>query len=126
MIHSGYLLAESNQTFGALQRAPDNRIYLAINDSQDLGVIDYPDQLDSRAGFNPNGFHLHAGFSGLGLPVIPAILENENLITSGSIDTTICAGDTLLWTGKDFDLTYLWSDGLTASSRTFSEPGNFV
>ncbi|MBT8327628.1 MAG: lactonase family protein, partial [Bacteroidia bacterium] len=48
---------------GALQLAPDNKIYVARWYKSTLGVIENPDSLGAACTYNPNGFYLGGRFS---------------------------------------------------------------
>jgi hypothetical protein len=54
---------------GAIQRAPDNQLYVAINGSGVLGTIQVNEDTTQLSAFNPSGFALLGGTnSRLGLP----------------------------------------------------------
>lgn len=62
-------VARSEQIFGALQYAPDGKIYMAIEGSGSLGVISQPDGTTLKdIDFQENGFDLGGKTSQLGLP----------------------------------------------------------
>lgn len=58
----------NDKWYGALQIAPDHKIYLAIMDSPYLGVINFPDNEGIQCGFEQQGFYLAGRKSRLGLP----------------------------------------------------------
>ncbi len=57
-----------SEGIGALQLAPDGKIYLAKSDSTNLGVINSPNVLGTGCNYINNGFTLTSGKSVLGLP----------------------------------------------------------
>ncbi|MEZ4685266.1 MAG: hypothetical protein R3B47_04135 [Bacteroidia bacterium] len=57
---------------GALQLAPDGRIYLARYNSSFLGIIQQPNLPATQASYVDQGFSLLGNASNLGLPVFPA------------------------------------------------------
>ncbi len=71
LIAESRIAIDSSQTqkYGALQVGPDGRIYLAIEGSDYLGVINNPDQNSANAvDFDPEGVSLGGKKSQLGLP----------------------------------------------------------
>ncbi|SHI84930.1 hypothetical protein SAMN02745146_1692 [Hymenobacter daecheongensis DSM 21074] len=56
---------------GALQRGPDNKIYVALFNSHFLGVIDVPDALAAACSYRNEGVSLADNVSQLGLPNFP-------------------------------------------------------
>lgn len=71
--------SSATQVYGALQLGSDGRIYLAIKDSQHLGVINEPDE-DSQdeVQFVRNGIFLGGKISQLGLPNFVQNFTNES------------------------------------------------
>ena len=60
---------QQNGEFGALQAGPDGQIYMAINGSTSLGIIQAVEDTTQLSSFNLNGFNLAGGTnSNLGLP----------------------------------------------------------
>lgn len=73
--NSEYLVAETTSTqnnigtFGALQLAPNKKIYVARNNSNYLSVINSPDELGANCQFTDNGISLGNNKSNFGLPL---------------------------------------------------------
>ncbi|MCD6346313.1 MAG: gliding motility-associated C-terminal domain-containing protein [Bacteroidales bacterium] len=74
-IEEAYILRNNSEiTCGALQLAPNGKIYLAIRDQDYLGVINHPDRLGKKAKYTEYGARLinnetgEGGKGGLGLP----------------------------------------------------------
>lgn len=67
----GEFTSDSNSkgTYGALQLAPNKKIYLARNNFGFVGVINNPDVLGTGSNFNQNGFSLGDRTSNYGLPM---------------------------------------------------------
>jgi len=68
IIDSEFMVAQSNQYFGALQMAPDEKIYLAKFQENSLGVIHNPDGAGNNCDFELDGFDLGGQISTNGLP----------------------------------------------------------
>ncbi|MCX7736937.1 MAG: T9SS type A sorting domain-containing protein [Candidatus Kapabacteria bacterium] len=70
IINSAVLIADVDaiNVLGTLQLGPDNKIYLAINKSLYLGVIEKPNESGLNCGYNPKGVFLNNKLSRLGLP----------------------------------------------------------
>ena len=66
--------SSATEVYGALQRGPDGRIYMAVKGSEYLGVINNPDE-DSKeeVKFELQGIHLGGKLSQLGLPNFVAL-----------------------------------------------------
>ena len=107
--------------YGALQRGPDDKIYMARDAQTSLGVINNPDALGAACNYVENGFNLGGQTCQEGLPTIAMITPQLTLVVNDSInfDTAICLGEsvTLSVTGAN---TYLWSTGDTGSIFTVS------
>ncbi|QCR24782.1 PD40 domain-containing protein [Pontibacter sp. SGAir0037] len=56
---------------GAIQLAPDGKIYIARKDSNYLGVISKPNAAGTACTYTDNGFHLAGKKSDMGLPNFP-------------------------------------------------------
>ncbi|MDR6193187.1 PKD domain-containing protein [Siphonobacter sp. SORGH_AS_0500] len=69
-------VARSEKEFGALQYAPDGKIYMAIKDSEYLGVITPSSGDSTEVDFQLDGFYLAGKRSQLGLPnFVQSIIE---------------------------------------------------
>jgi gliding motility-associated-like protein len=78
-----------NGTFGALQLAPNKKIYVARNNVNYLGVINSPDIIGTSCSFNPNGFSLGSKSCYYGLPAFITSLFDISYRYSN-----ICEGST--------------------------------
>ncbi|WP_377130623.1 YncE family protein [Rufibacter roseus] len=73
IVASGQVVAKSmSSKFGALQLAPDGRIYVARNGSSYLGVIRSPNELGNLSNYKDNGISLGTQRSEFGLPNFPS------------------------------------------------------
>ena len=64
--------------FGAIQNAPNGKIYIAKDNSEFLSVIHNPDSLDTACTFIEDDFYLGGRESAIGLPnLIPSYFEKE-------------------------------------------------
>ena len=62
----------SDSFFGALKLGPDNKIYVARNKMEYLGVISEPNRKGLKSAYVDDGIKLSSGISGMGLPNIIA------------------------------------------------------
>ena len=106
--------------FGALQLAPDYKIYLAKFNNGQLGVINDPDSLGLACNFNINGLNLLGKSSILGLPNLPKALlpvfkySNKCYGDSTSFNVLQTDVDSVLWDFGDL------SSGVNNSSLDIS------
>jgi gliding motility-associated-like protein len=82
-------IASAVQLFGALQRGPDHRIYLAIDNSPNIAAIQQPQILGVGCDYVPNYVYLNGARCEAGLPQIYPLLPDYD--TKGS---KVCLGDT--------------------------------
>lgn len=99
IINSAELIADIDaiNVLGALQLAPDGKIYLAINKSQYLGVIEKPNEDGLKCSYNPRGVFLEGRLSRLGLPNIIYDYYNPEVpvIYVSLPDTSAFVGETI-------------------------------
>lgn len=113
-----------NLELGAIQIGPDRQIYVAINGSNTLGIIEAVEDTTQFSTFNPSGFALLGGTnSRLGLPNF--IDENSNAFGGpGFTVAGSCLGDTTIFEGVATDAidNFLWSfgDGGTSTEDSTS------
>ncbi|MBX2898541.1 MAG: PKD domain-containing protein [Cyclobacteriaceae bacterium] len=92
-----------NLELGAIQLAPDNQLYVAINGSSVLGTIQVNEDTTQLSFFNPSGFTLAGGTnSRLGLPNFIQFQGNA-FGGPGFSFTGLCLGDTTRFTGVATD-----------------------
>jgi len=108
---------------GALQLAPDNKIYHAVNGLTTLPSIDNPDIIGLGCNYNINGVFL-GGFSSMyGLPTF-----YSSIFLSNSLDyINVCYGDSTLFTSLNtsFD-SVLWNFGdVNSSNNTSTDTSTF-
>jgi len=90
-------------TIGALQLAPDNQIYYAINNSTTLGTIQANDDTTKISSITPNGFTLAPGtLSYLGLPN-DRQQAGSGFGGPGFTFTGLCLGDSTKFVGTPTD-----------------------
>ncbi|MDB4710318.1 gliding motility-associated C-terminal domain-containing protein [Flavobacteriales bacterium] len=79
---------------GAIQLAPDNKIYHARLYESSLGVINNPNSTGVSCNYVPNGFSLSGSTCNLGLPTFyNSILANSTTFTANNL----CFGDSTLF-----------------------------
>ncbi len=116
--------------FGALQLAPDGRIYMARKDEAFLDLVEDPDVVGTGCGYLEQGLILAGGTtSDIGMPcMIPAtILEAEPGTFTFDLgpDTSLCNGAIPLTPPNTCDDFFLWQDGSTANTFTITAPGTY-
>ncbi len=96
IVASAVPLASNPQALGALQLGPDNKIYLARENSPFLGVIEQPNVIGEACNYVEEGVDLLGKTSNLGLPgfVASSLVRAEPYITafspiSGDIGNTV-------------------------------------
>src|SRR5258708_9453304 len=119
---------------GALQIAPDNQIYVAIDNSTKLGTIQPVDDIKLKSPINLDGFTLAGGTNRrLGLPNFVQHQSN-GFGGPGFTYTGICVGDSTKFVGTATDAIdkFFWTlgDGSTKTVSTFShlyaKPGTYT
>jgi len=58
--------------YGAMQLGPDNKIYIARNESNFLSIITKPNLKGENCSFKRDGFRINSGMVGIGLPNFPS------------------------------------------------------
>ena len=103
--------SSKKEYYGAVQLAPDGKIYVAIQGSSTLGVIKLPNDTISTKSltvdyYERKGFDLNGKTSQLGLPTTYSITEENNE------GVGITAGDTCLGSPSSFQTNHLCGDKL--------------
>ena len=118
---------EPSEEFGALQLAPDKKIYLARRFNSFIDVIHYPDQPGVACQYDPQSVALDSGTnSSYGLPN-PAPYSFCPIPSLGG-DRVLCEGDTLhltvsLNSSPSCPQSFIWYDGTTDSIKVITGPG---
>ncbi len=101
--NSKFDLPANAQALGALQLGPDNKIYLAKENSIFLGVINNPNAIGEDTNFVSDAISLEGKSSALGLPgfVASSLIKNEPYITSFS-PSSGKSGDSVTINGMNF------------------------
>ena len=83
------------QYFGAMQYAPDGKIYIARNNRPFLAVIQNPNELGAECNFVDGGFQLNAERSRAGLPNLISSYFHEFPVVNLTLENdTFCVTDT--------------------------------
>tara|TARA_B110000240_G_scaffold179425_1_gene209635 strand:+ start:117 stop:5324 length:5208 start_codon:yes stop_codon:yes gene_type:complete len=117
---------------GALQLAPDGKIYNAQYGTGNnyLGVISNPDIVGAGCNYLPNSFYLAGKASGAGLPTffssifIPPQVDTCIPPQANLPDTIIICNPSVTLTA-DQAYTYLWSTGETTQSIIVNQSGDY-
>jgi len=111
-----------------MQLGPDLKIYITLNGSGYLAVINDPNVLGTGCNFQDNAVFLGTGISQLGLPGNVASLFASNLLPSAifSSQNHICPGTCTNFTNLSINATsFLWSfTGANPSTSTDVDPTN--
>ncbi|GEP51925.1 hypothetical protein FNO01nite_25970 [Flavobacterium noncentrifugens] len=124
--NSRVALAANIQALGALQLGPDNKIYLARENSSFLGVINQPNVIGTACDYVADAVNLAGKTSSLGLPgfVASSLVKTEPYIHSFS-PTSGNTGTTVTITGINFNTTpsnnFVKINGLEAIVTAASE-----
>lgn len=121
------ILNSSLLVFGALQKGPDQKIYLSRSGNS-LDVIHKPDQIGLECNFEESGIGLKINTSAFyGLPAYNVYSFFTPFSEILGSDTALCVGSTIdlhINLSKDCDpISLLWNDGSTDLVKTFDQPG---
>lgn len=133
---SAITLSSSGTAFGALQLAPDGKIYLAMESSYNVGyptlhAITNPNVRGPGAQLTSMGINLYPGQSLLGLPTV----MNDYVYAPYTIKATdTCVGKATTFTLKSTEnitgITWDFGDGATATGLTvthqYAAPGAYT
>jgi gliding motility-associated-like protein len=104
---SRMLVAQSNKLTGALQLAPDGRIYVARDLDYFLGCITEPNQPGNNCNYIEQGIYLSGRVSEAGLPpLIPLLVVNYLSHFSVCIGDTISYNNNFLHEADSFVITF--------------------
>ncbi len=103
----------SGLTLGAMQLAPDGKIYIAVRNSEHLGVINQPDKEGTGCGFVKDGLEVY-GSPMLGMPSFIQSYFKPPADIKANLNP-ICEGDTLI----------LSTDLVSDAIYTWTGPGNY-
>jgi gliding motility-associated-like protein len=124
-----------SQGEGALQLAPDGKIYIASWSYNYLHVIPFPDEAGGKAGFVKDGLALGTR-GGLGLPnfienyfnprpSVRACASTAGARANLGNDTILCPGAVLSLDLTHPGFSYRWQDGSTSPTYTISKAGTY-
>jgi gliding motility-associated-like protein len=118
---------------GALQLAPDGKIYYARSRETYLGVINYPEKNFIDVDFKEEGFSLNGQISTEGLPpfisslLLPIKIIDNTGFPTNNVDLKTCIGSTKVITPEAItgitDDTYIWTfDNTTTVTEISNSP----
>lgn len=110
---------------GYMQRAPDDKIYIAVYQDPYLAVINNPNNAGSSCNLVDDGFYLGGKTSGPGLPDKTVVTHCSDLKQSGIPDTSICNGTTVTLGNANSCISYLWYNGSNAATQNFTTAGTY-
>lgn len=124
ILASESLITSTFRTIRALQRGPDNKIYVALRNSSFLGVINQPNLPGVNSNYIELGLNISPGTSIFGLPTPATILQNSLNFNIGS-DTVICSNQTLFIDVSSIQGKYQWQDGSQNSNYSVTSSGEY-
>ena len=126
---SQFLLNNSpGVTWGAIQLASDNKMYLANLGATYLSVVNNPNTIGVGCNFNQSGVYLGGQLSQGGLPTFySSIFVNCDACTppQANLSDTIIICDTSITLTVDPAYAYLWSTGETTQSIIVNQSGDY-
>lgn len=125
ILASEFLVTSTFRTLRALQRAPDNKIYVAIANSSILGIINEPNKSGLSSNYIELGLNISPGVSNFGLPTKASFAKGSPSLSLGN-DTTLCNDQVLTLNITRPGTTYLWNDGSINSVYTISQTGQYI
>ena len=125
ILASEFLITSTFRTLRALQRAPDNKIYIAISNSSFIGVINSPNLSGVNSNYTELGFNISPGTSIFGLPTPALLVPGSPSLFLGN-DSTLCNEQSLTINLTRPGTTYLWNDGSINSVFTISQTGQYI
>ncbi|PCJ84322.1 MAG: hypothetical protein COA57_09460 [Flavobacteriales bacterium] len=136
IINSRTTIGSHSGSGGAIQLAPDNKIYHARFYEDSLGVINDPNSLGISCNYIANGFFLAGKTSRLGLPSFySSIASNQNSFTYANLckgDSSIFAFsysqpvDSVLWNFDDPNSGVNNTSSDTIPVHLFTDTGTFI
>lgn len=125
---------------GAIQTGPDGQVYVAVNNSNNLGTINVNPDTATASTFNANGFALAAGTSSkLGLPNFASNFGNAGATPSYFVSSPVCVGqpinfsavttsviDTAYWQIADNLGNVVYTSQNLVDSTTLSVAGDYL
>ncbi len=111
------------QTYGAVRRGPDGKVYSANYLQSALHVINKPDLAGTACAFVANGFPLPTGTQSLwGLPNLATIITSRTIYRSQT-DTIFCRKSLLLNAIDTPGINYIWNNSTTLQELLVDSPG---
>lgn len=110
---------------GALQLAPNGKIYVVYNEKKFLGAVDNPEEKDvMNLVYNLNGISL----KGKGVLGLPSFVNSTNFSFSSKLtlgtDTLVCSNQHTITSNKPTEK-HLWSTGDTLPKITINKNGKY-
>ncbi len=124
ILNSKTLIGTSGNQNGALQLAPNGKIYIAQTYKEHLSTINKPNILGLGCEFDSAGISISPNISHMGLPNFIIAHDVLPKLDLGN-DTTLCAGSSLVLDATTTNTTYLWSDGSELPTLEILESGVF-
>ncbi len=114
----------TNTGFGAIQLAPDGKIYIAEDGTSSLSVINNPNGLGTACNFVLNSFPI-LGTSHYGLPDFFDQLFINNCSVNLGNDTSFCSSSSFILNAGGGSVNYFWQDGSTTQTYSVDTTGTY-
>lgn len=111
-------IISSNQFFGTLQLGPNNKIYIARDNSNHLAVINNPNNSGIGSNFVLNGVSLGSNTSRLGLPQKVVSIPNYDFITTWQVDSSDTTITIPTHPSETYNYDVDWGDGSSSTGET--------
>lgn len=105
---SRYLIYSYNNKRGALQLAPNGKIYWTSDESRNISVINNPENLGSRTNYSHQSISVGTGaIASQGLPpfisslLLPITIEDTNNNVVNNLDINLCIGESITITPEN-------------------------
>ncbi|HNQ13769.1 MAG TPA: gliding motility-associated C-terminal domain-containing protein [Bacteroidia bacterium] len=129
---SQYVVSSGGKPYGSIQRAPDNKLYIArLNGSAFLSAIENPNLAGMSCNFTNNAVTLVSGLSTWGLPNhwdyrVP--IEDPKIIVQ--VDSVFCINSTIELKVKQpyngVNYNFYWSNGMQGESIQVTDSGMYI
>lgn len=125
--NSGIVVANTYDNSGGLQVGPNGKLYVSVNNSQYLAVINNPNVRGTGCGFQDNAVYLGGKSAQIGLPNFPASQVAAPAAAAAFTAAPSCAGSAVAFTGTTTptlsNATASWNFGDPASGSVNTATG---
>ncbi len=116
------IFEKPDYTFGAIQRGPNDKIYVAQYMSNYIGVINKPNEIGANSDYLNNAINLSPGICQYGLPSYIQTTKNKIIM---NVNTPVCRGDSIFLQCSSIDAVgFQWTgpDGFSSTAQNPAIP----